>query len=296
MLNIEEKAMKKPQNLVNLLIFPILLLIFTCAVSASNPSLNIKANDQSTQITVGQDTALSLKIDMDPGALLGNNADWWVVASTPSGDWYSYVYPSGWINTGVDLSRVAVAYQGPLFLVNPFEVLNTTNLPIGEYNIYFGVETNMNGILDYPSASLSYAAIKVNVSSATPTCTPPQVLQNGVCVTPTLKSGTWSGTTSQSLPFSFILDGSAKNITKIMYGYSASGCRMTGTVTTTGSFPISGSTFTDSDVGGCPSHSISGTLNTDGTASGSMILTFTPIPYSCSCSGKITTTWNTEAP
>jgi len=162
------------------------------AAGGTNPVLNIKGNDLANQVTLNPNGVLSIKVDMDPSSLLGSNADWWVVAKTPSGYWYSWVHPTGWINIGTDISKISVTYQGSLFALTPFEILNASNMAEGSYQVYFGVDTNMNGVLD--DQSLSYSTLNVTVSSSTPTCNFPQVLQNGVCVTPTptLKSGTWS--------------------------------------------------------------------------------------------------------
>ena len=164
-----------------------LAAIFTVmAAGGTNPVLNIKGNGLANQVTLNPSSVLSIKVDMEPDSLLGSNADWWVVAKTPSGYWYSWVYPTGWINIGTDITTISVTYQGPLFSLTPFEILNASNLAEGNYQVYFGVDTNMNGVLDYQS--LTYSTLNVTVSSSTPTCFPPQVLQNGVCVTPTVNN------------------------------------------------------------------------------------------------------------
>ena len=150
-----------------MLIYAILVLNFTNASSETEPVLNIKGNGIANQITLKPSDTLSLKVDMEPGSLLGSNADWWIVAKTPSGDWYSWVYPTGWINIGTDLYAISVTYQGALFALSPFEVLSASNLAEGDYDLYFGIDTNMNGVLDYQS--LSYSALKVSVSSANST-------------------------------------------------------------------------------------------------------------------------------
>ena len=119
------------------------------AAGGTNPVLNIKGNGLANQVTLNTSGVLSIKVDMDPSSLLGSNADWWVVAKTPSGYWYSWVYPTGWINIGTDISKISVTYQGSLFALTPFEILNSSNLAEGSYQVYFGVDTNMNGVLEY---------------------------------------------------------------------------------------------------------------------------------------------------
>ena len=154
---------------ITIFIYAILVLNATSTIGGTAPVLNIKVYGSVNQITLKPSDVLSIELDMEPGNALGTNADWWVVASTPSGSWYSWVYPTGWINIGSDLSQVAVAYQGALFALSPFKILNTSNLAEGDYNLYFGVDTNMNGLLDY--SSLSYSSFKLTIASSTPTST-----------------------------------------------------------------------------------------------------------------------------
>ncbi len=91
----------------------------------------------------------SLAISLIASSYLGNNADWWLVAMTPWGHWYSYVYPNQWKDLGTDLNKATPAYQGPLIDLSNLVLFNTTGIPSGNYVIYFGVDTNMNGVLDY---------------------------------------------------------------------------------------------------------------------------------------------------
>ncbi len=63
--------------------------------------------------------------------------------------WYFYVYPGQWYQVPGP-ADFRSAYQGALFsFVSPFEVLNISGLPAGQYDFYFGVDTNMNGVIDY---------------------------------------------------------------------------------------------------------------------------------------------------
>ena len=91
----------------------------------------------------------SLTIQLNAAGYQGQNADWWLVAYTPWGHWYSYAYPNAWADIGTDLSRVTPAYQGPLFDISSLALFDTTGIPSGIYVIYFGVDTDMNGKLDY---------------------------------------------------------------------------------------------------------------------------------------------------
>ena len=117
------------------------------------------------------------------------------------------------------------------------------------------------------------------------------VVSSGNC--PTL-SGQWTGVTSQKMNFNFIVDTLGQNITKIDTGWTGCG---TGTTTITGAIPISQTTGNFSSSGGfCPSYSINGHFDTTSTASGTMTITWTYIPYACSCSGSLTPTWTASHP
>ncbi len=102
-----------------------------------------------------------LTIRLSEVANLGKDADWWLVGLTPWGHWYSYVYPNYWVDVGTDLSHCSPAYQGPIMDISEVDLFDTAGMPSGYYVIYYGVDTNMNGILDYDK--LSYATIALMV-------------------------------------------------------------------------------------------------------------------------------------
>jgi len=112
------------------------------AASPDNPVPNIKANGQDGAITVSSGTPVSVTISLNPGGLAGQNADWWIAASTPFG-WFSYGYPSGW-EAGIHL-----CIQTPLFsLPQAVEVLGATLPYAGAYHFYFAVDNNADGVPD----------------------------------------------------------------------------------------------------------------------------------------------------
>ena len=101
-----------------------------------DPVTDIMANDADGPITVSPGASIRISISVDPGSHSKENVDWWVAVKTSfdyPGDWYSYVYPAGWM-TGVNL-----CIQTPLFDLSEFEVLNTT-LPAGNYAFYFAID------------------------------------------------------------------------------------------------------------------------------------------------------------
>ena len=109
-------------------------------LNAGGPTPDIKANGSDGPLTVSPSTPVSITGSLDPGDQAGQNADWWVYADTPFGQ-YSYVHPSGW---QPGLIRTIAA---PLFALPSTEILNRT-LPAGDYVIYFAVDDNADGILD----------------------------------------------------------------------------------------------------------------------------------------------------
>jgi hypothetical protein len=118
-----------------------------------------RVSTTSTTTSVGL-SGSSLTIGLTAGANLGQKSDWWVVAIAPWGHWYYYIYPSTWVDIGTDLGSVQPAYQGPLVDISNMPLFDTSGLPSGNYTFYFGVDTNMNGILDY--GKLYYSSFKLS--------------------------------------------------------------------------------------------------------------------------------------
>ncbi len=115
---------------------------------------SIKANNSDTPITISPSDNLSITIEFSSGDHAGDNADWWLVAATPFG-WFHYqVESNSWA------PDIKYSFQGPLFNLAEFNVLNTT-LPVGTYTVYFGVDTVMNGILDMDQAHYDYVSVNI---------------------------------------------------------------------------------------------------------------------------------------
>ena len=117
-------------------LFSVFFLIQPCF--AGPLSVDIKANgSDGGPITVSPSTPVSIAISLNVGDKAGQIADWWIAVKTPfappAGDWYTYVYPAGWM-PGVNLCA-----QAPLFTLSPYEVLNMT-LPVGNYTFYFAID------------------------------------------------------------------------------------------------------------------------------------------------------------
>ncbi len=143
---------------------------------------DIKANSSDGPLNITTNDTLSITVSLGPGSLEGTNADWWVVADTPFGLYY-YVYPSQW-NMISGLDYILWAYKGPLFNLPSTELINVMDLPAGTYTIYFGVDTVMNGQLDFDYLYYDSVVVNVTASNITPPAAPDLVVSGSVSVSP----------------------------------------------------------------------------------------------------------------
>lgn len=107
---------------------------------STGPNPDIKARGSDGPITISKDTLLTVTVALSPGSMSGVDADWWIIADSPMGQ-YSYVHPSGWT---LGLHRAAMV---PLFALPDTEVLRRT-LPAGDYTFYFAVDDDADGVMD----------------------------------------------------------------------------------------------------------------------------------------------------
>jgi hypothetical protein len=119
----------------------------------------IRANGSTGTVVIAGSQSLTITVTLPDGSSSGANADWWLIAITPSGIYY-YVYPGLWV-TAAGLDLVQPAFQGALFNLPSTEAFNISGLMPGTYQFYFGVDRLMNGILDYDY--LDYAVVEVRV-------------------------------------------------------------------------------------------------------------------------------------
>ena len=102
--------------------------------------------------------------------------------------------------------------------------------------------------------------------------------------------GSWTGTTSQGRTFNFTVSGS--RVTSITYGYSVGGCSGTSTTTfNTGGTITNGSFNETTTIAAASTATFSGSFNSGASASGTMRISFTYIPFAQPCSGSATLTW-----
>lgn len=121
----------------------------------SGPAPDIKANGQDDPLTLDYGSNLTVDLSLNPGAEAGNNADWWLVVSSPFG-WYYYNLETGNWSPGFEAT-----YQGRLAEIGPLTAYNGSALPVGTYDFYFGVDMNMNGVLD--TEEIYYDRVSVTV-------------------------------------------------------------------------------------------------------------------------------------
>jgi len=117
-------------------------------------SAHIKANSSDGPITLNQSDTLTVTVALDNNGII-DNADWWLAADTPFG-LYFFTF-EGWTDAWVP------AYQGPLFYLDSFEVLNmpVSGLPAGTYTLYFGVDTVMDGNVTWDSVYCDTVEINI---------------------------------------------------------------------------------------------------------------------------------------
>ncbi|OHB70205.1 MAG: hypothetical protein A2W23_08115 [Planctomycetes bacterium RBG_16_43_13] len=135
---------------------PAALYLIQWSQLPADPLPDIKANDLDGPVTITQGSTISLKVNLNAGRQKGMYADWWALANTPFG-WYRYNLTTNSWQPGM-----SVTYQGTLFNLAPYEILNISGLPVGAYAFYSGVDMNMNGLIDI--GKIYYDRVGVNIT------------------------------------------------------------------------------------------------------------------------------------
>ena len=119
-----------------------------------HPIADIKINSLDGPVTLSQSDALNVTVALDNKGRT-KPADWWLAADTPFG-LYFFTF-DGWTTDW------APGYQGPLFHLAPFEVLNIpiSGLPAGTYTLYFGIDTVMDGVVTWESTYYDSLIIEI---------------------------------------------------------------------------------------------------------------------------------------
>jgi subtilisin family serine protease len=115
------------------------------AIQNAIPQPDIKANGSDGPITISPGIPVNVTVALDPGALKGHLADWWIAAIIPDSTIFWYTLDSVWVKSFTPLR----AYDGALFHLSPYTVLDgVTDLPAGSYLLGFAVDDNVNGVLE----------------------------------------------------------------------------------------------------------------------------------------------------
>jgi len=128
-------------------------------LSASPPIPDIKANGSDGPLTISNSADdLVLTVSLDPVGYDGRSVDWWARGLAPNGDKYWYVYKTGqWVKSATPIR----AKGGVCKAVLPTEILNRGTMPVGIWIFHFGVDADMNNVLD--TDLLHWDKVKVTV-------------------------------------------------------------------------------------------------------------------------------------
>ncbi len=119
------------------------------------PLIRIEANGRdSSRVDVSSGDPVSIRIQLDSAGYTGLPVELWAPASTPFG-WYSFVEGAGWT-----MGRKMHGEGHFLTSFGPVEVLNSP-LPEGVYHFYFGVDPDLDHVLN----PRWWESVQVNVTS-----------------------------------------------------------------------------------------------------------------------------------
>ncbi len=101
-----------------------------------DPVSDVNANGSDGPLIIALEDTLNITLTLDPGSHLGVNSDWWI---------FIFYHDQG---TGSLTPIVNTGFQSPLFNLPSTTILNTTNLPAGNFLFFFGVDMVPNGTFD----------------------------------------------------------------------------------------------------------------------------------------------------
>ena len=136
-------------------------VIFTKTGVNIAPVPSILANGFAGTVSIRQGTPISINVALDSADYAGEEADCWVFAKTPDGEWYYFDYSFSQWRYASSLDNISSSYQGVLGDVDHLEisVIDTSNLFEGEYHFYFAIDMIMNESLDYDE--LYYDTVRI---------------------------------------------------------------------------------------------------------------------------------------
>lgn len=119
-------------------------------------ALQAQANGSGGPLVVPAGTRVSLDVAVIAGELAGRSVDWWIAVSSPFG-FFSYNIATGQWAPGLRASG-----QGPVGNLAGRSVLRDFLFPVGRYQFFFCVDTQVNGQLDFQS--LRWDAVTITVA------------------------------------------------------------------------------------------------------------------------------------
>ena len=111
----------------------VILCVFAMGSSASAFQPSMRINGLSA-LTLAQREIAFITVSLYIGTLTGN-LDYFLVAYAASG-WYHYNVALATWRPGI-----AVTYQGPATTLTDYPVTSLSDLPTGNYDLYFGVDS-----------------------------------------------------------------------------------------------------------------------------------------------------------
>ncbi|SEH06065.1 hypothetical protein [Candidatus Venteria ishoeyi] len=135
-------------------LFIIMAIIFYSQIAIAQPLPSIQVNGSTGSVAVASNEALQVSISLTTANTSAADADWWLAVYGPGG-WSHFDLSGQW------LPDLAVTYQGALFDFPVIPVSSLTAWSPGDYQFYFAVDTQMNGLLDMDSLFYSHVSVSL---------------------------------------------------------------------------------------------------------------------------------------
>ena len=101
---------------------------------------NIMANGVNN-LTADEQINIAINLTLQQNLSINPTVDWWINATTQSGEQYSYVYPEGW------KAGESRTIANPLLNISEFEIFSGT-LAKGSYTLNFCIDNNLDNVKD----------------------------------------------------------------------------------------------------------------------------------------------------
>ncbi|MCH9699199.1 MAG: VWA domain-containing protein [Gammaproteobacteria bacterium] len=121
------------------------LFVLSHQTAIAKPKPKVKANSAELSISTNSDNSIAFSISLDAEEFEDVNADWWLYVNTPAGWFYYDDVNRGWMFAGPDKDSILPTFQGQLTSFDSFEIDTVSGLPAGRYELFFAVDTTMDG-------------------------------------------------------------------------------------------------------------------------------------------------------